>query len=109
MSIRSDQRACEPSRLALEEVSPRRRRRRVAVIAKSACTATGTPRRKFPYLVESLYRLMNVVAYLRVSTDRQAEEGLGLDVQKHAIRAWAKQHGNRIVAWARDEGVSGSN
>jgi DNA invertase Pin-like site-specific DNA recombinase len=52
---------------------------------------------------------MKGVAYLRVSTDRQAEEGLGLDVQEHAIRTWAKQHGHRIVCWTRDEGVSGTN
>lgn len=52
---------------------------------------------------------MRVVAYLRVSTDRQAEEGLGLDVQQHAIQAWAKKHGHRVVAWTSDEGVSGSN
>src|SRR4051794_33589968 len=52
---------------------------------------------------------MRVVAYLRVSTDRQAEEGLGFDVQEQAIRAWAKHGGHRVVAWTRDEGVSGSN
>lgn len=52
---------------------------------------------------------VRVVAYLRVSTDRQAEEGLGLDVQQHAIRTWAKKHGHRVVAWTRDEGVSGTN
>ncbi len=52
---------------------------------------------------------MKLVAYLRVSTDRQAEHGLGLDVQEAAIKAWAKQNGHRIVLWTRDEGVSGSN
>ncbi len=52
---------------------------------------------------------MKLVAYLRVSTDRQAEEGLGLEVQEHAIRAWAREHGHKITKWARDEGVSGSN
>jgi DNA invertase Pin-like site-specific DNA recombinase len=52
---------------------------------------------------------MKLVAYLRVSTDRQAEEGTGLDVQERAIRRWAKAEGHRIVEWARDEGVSGSN
>src|SRR5690242_12478196 len=52
---------------------------------------------------------MKLVGYLRVSTDRQAEEGLGLDVQEHAIRSWAKQEGHRISLWARDEGMSGSN
>lgn len=52
---------------------------------------------------------MRLVAYLRVSTDRQAEEGLGLDVQRHAITAWAKANGHRIALWTSDEGVSGSN
>jgi DNA invertase Pin-like site-specific DNA recombinase len=50
-----------------------------------------------------------LVAYLRVSTDRQAEEGLGLEVQEQAIRRWAKTNGYKIVAWATDAGVSGSN
>jgi DNA invertase Pin-like site-specific DNA recombinase len=52
---------------------------------------------------------MRVAAYLRVSTDRQAEEGLGLEVQEQAIRAWSRTNGHRVVLWARDEGVSGSN
>src|SRR6516164_5988833 len=52
---------------------------------------------------------MRVAAYLRVSTDRQADEGLGLEVQEQAIRAWALGCGDRVVLWARDEGVSGSN
>lgn len=49
------------------------------------------------------------VAYLRVSTDRQAEHGLGLQVQEATIRTWAKREGVRIVAVYRDEGISGSN
>lgn len=52
---------------------------------------------------------MKVVAYLRVSTDRQAAEGLGLDVQEQAIRAWAKAGKHRIVAVLTDAGVSGGN
>lgn len=52
---------------------------------------------------------MKLAAYLRVSTDAQAERGLGLDVQEQGIRAWAKREGHRIVLWARDEGLSGSN
>ncbi len=52
---------------------------------------------------------MNIVAYIRVSTDRQAELGLGLDVQRAAIRSWAQSNGYRIVLWTADEGVSGSN
>lgn len=49
-----------------------------------------------------------VVAYLRVSTDRQADEGYGLHVQEAAIRDWAKTNKRRIVAWYRDEGISGT-
>jgi DNA invertase Pin-like site-specific DNA recombinase len=52
---------------------------------------------------------MRIAAYLRVSTDAQAEHGLGLDIQEQAIRKWAKANGHKIVDWYRDEGVSGSN
>src|SRR5690242_2386020 len=52
---------------------------------------------------------MEVIGYLRVSTDRQAEEGLGLEVQQDAIERWASERAHRIVGWYRDEGVSGSN
>jgi DNA invertase Pin-like site-specific DNA recombinase len=52
---------------------------------------------------------MRLVAYLRVSTDLQAEQGLGLDVQRKGIRDWAKANGHRIVRWHSDEGISGSN
>jgi DNA invertase Pin-like site-specific DNA recombinase len=52
---------------------------------------------------------VRVVAYLRVSTDKQADEGLGLDVQRHAIKTWAKAEGHKIALWTADEGMSGSN
>lgn len=52
---------------------------------------------------------MRVVGYLRVSTDRQAEEGLGLHIQEASIRAWGEDHGPEIIAMYRDEGISGSN
>ena len=52
---------------------------------------------------------MKLVAYLRVSTDAQAEHGLGLDVQGHAITGWAKTNGHKVTFWTSDEGVSGSN
>lgn len=52
---------------------------------------------------------MKIVAYLRVSTDKQAEEGLGIEIQRQGISQWAKAKGNRVVEWHTDEGVSGSN
>jgi DNA invertase Pin-like site-specific DNA recombinase len=52
---------------------------------------------------------MRVVGYLRVRTERQADEGPGLEVQEQAIRAWAAAEGHKLVACYRDGGVSGSN
>ena len=52
---------------------------------------------------------MKLAAYLRVSTDKQAEEGNGLAVQEAAIRTWARENGHKIAGWFRDEGESGSN
>ena len=52
---------------------------------------------------------MRVVAYTRVSTDKQAEGGYGLDVQERAVRAWCRANGHKLVDIFRDEGVSGSN
>ena len=49
-----------------------------------------------------------LVAYIRVSTDKQADEGLGLEIQEHAIREWARAQKARVVHVARDEGRSGN-
>src|SRR5258707_8067055 len=38
------------------------------------------------------------VAYLRVSTVRQGESGLGLEAQRATVEAFARQHGGAIVA-----------
>src|SRR5713101_1321482 len=38
------------------------------------------------------------VAYLRVSTARQGQSGLGLEAQRAAVEAFARQHGGAIVA-----------
>lgn len=48
------------------------------------------------------------VVYLRVSTDEQAESGLGLEAQLAACNAWCASRGYTIAAVHRDEGVSGS-
>lgn len=50
---------------------------------------------------------MKVVGYLRVSTTVQVE-GNGLAVQQTAIKAWAKAQDAEIIAWCRDEGISGA-
>lgn len=47
------------------------------------------------------------VAYLRVSTDEQAESGAGLAAQRAAIEAVASVRGWIITAWHEDGGVSG--
>ena len=52
---------------------------------------------------------MQLVGYLRVSTDRQAERGQGIEVQEETIRKWARVNGHRVTLWCRDEGISGSN
>lgn len=52
---------------------------------------------------------MRLLAYLRVSTDLQADQGMGLAVQRQAIRVWAKGNGHRVVGWHADEGISGTN
>lgn len=44
-------------------------------------------------------------AYVRVSTDGQAESGLGLDAQRDAITRWAAYRGVDL-AWYVDAGVS---
>jgi DNA invertase Pin-like site-specific DNA recombinase len=51
---------------------------------------------------------MKVIGYVRVSTGKQAEEGLGLEVQEQAIRSWAKGHHHKIVTVIADEGISGA-
>jgi DNA invertase Pin-like site-specific DNA recombinase len=47
------------------------------------------------------------VIYLRVSTLRQAAEGVGLDAQEAKCRAHAERMGWEVIAVRRDEGVSG--
>jgi DNA invertase Pin-like site-specific DNA recombinase len=51
---------------------------------------------------------MAIQAYLRVSTEDQAESGAGLAAQKDACRAWAAKQGEDVAAFFADEGVSGS-
>ena len=52
---------------------------------------------------------MECVAYMRVSTEKQAEEGNGLDSQKRDILAWAGKNEYVIKEWYVDDGYTGSN
>lgn len=76
----------------------------------AAMVPTIEQRRAFknPVQLRATLAVMDtVVAYLRVSTDRQAE-GFGLDVQDAAVRMWAKKNRARIAHIVIDRGVSGT-
>lgn len=49
---------------------------------------------------------MNAVAYLRVSTTKQADEGVSLEAQEAKARAWATSRGLALQVFA-DAGISG--
>jgi DNA invertase Pin-like site-specific DNA recombinase len=50
-----------------------------------------------------------LLAYLRVSTDEQADSGLGIEAQRAAITAESARRGIPIIAWHDDLGLSGKN
>lgn len=52
---------------------------------------------------------MNVIAYLRVSTDNQCKEDrFGLDAQRSQIESYCKERGMDIQKWVTDAGESGA-
>jgi DNA invertase Pin-like site-specific DNA recombinase len=52
---------------------------------------------------------MQVVGYVRVSTDEQADSGAGLESQRRAIRAEAARRGWTVVALYEDAAASGKS
>jgi DNA invertase Pin-like site-specific DNA recombinase len=44
---------------------------------------------------------MRLVGYIRVSSNGQLD-GFGPDVQRKAIRSWAKAHGHKVTHWCED-------
>lgn len=50
-----------------------------------------------------------VVAYIRVSTVEQAEEGYSIDAQENVIRQKCEQEGCELVAVYADKGISGKS
>jgi hypothetical protein len=53
-------------------------------------------------------RAMKAFGYTRVSTQMQAEDGNGLDVQRRQIEGYALMHGFELAEVVVEEGVSGS-
>jgi putative DNA-invertase from lambdoid prophage Rac len=51
---------------------------------------------------------MAVYAYTRVSTSRQASDGISLDVQRRMIEGYAQMHDLKISETVVEEGISGS-
>jgi len=51
---------------------------------------------------------MRAVLYIRVSTDKQASDGHGLDAQRARLAEFAEQRQMRVVEVVADEGVSGT-
>lgn len=54
-------------------------------------------------------RPVRAAAYVRVSTDEQAREGVSLAAQEERIRAYCALHGLELVRVYRDAGVSAGN
>lgn len=52
--------------------------------------------------------MRTAAAYVRVSSDSQAESGAGLAAQRAAIEAYAAKAGITITSWHEDAGVSGA-
>lgn len=50
---------------------------------------------------------MRVIAYLRVSTDEQATNGVSIDAQREKLTGYAKLYGHEIVETIADEAMSG--
>lgn len=50
---------------------------------------------------------VRLIGYVRVSTDRQASEGVSLAAQRERLEAYAVAHGYDLVAVVEDAGVSG--
>ena len=52
---------------------------------------------------------MECVAYMRVSTEKQAEEGNGLDSQKRDIDNFCRKNELIVSDWYVDDGYTGAN
>lgn len=53
--------------------------------------------------------MRKAIGYVRVSTDKQADEGISLDAQIAKIKAWASLNDYKLVHIYSDEGISGAS
>jgi DNA invertase Pin-like site-specific DNA recombinase len=75
--------------------------------ATAALIATATEPKTRRRRSEARAKLAGLaVAYLRVSTEEQADSGLGLEAQRAEIEALAERRGVTIVGWFTDAGIS---
>jgi site-specific DNA recombinase len=51
---------------------------------------------------------LNVVGYIRVSTQGQAKDGYSLKYQEDEIKGYCKEQGWYLIHIFRDEGISGA-
>jgi site-specific DNA recombinase len=51
---------------------------------------------------------MKVVGYIRVSTEKQASEGISLEAQEAKIKAWAELNDAELISVCKDAGISGA-
>ena len=66
-------------------------------------------RRKNRVKIETVVWSTKCYGYIRVSTKKQEEEGMSLEVQEKKIRAWAVTQDLEIAEIFKDEGISGKN
>lgn len=59
--------------------------------------------------IERCVLSMECVAYMRVSTEKQAEEGNGLESQKRDIENYCRKNALIINDWYVDDGYTGAN
>src|SRR4051794_29521697 len=64
--------------------------------------------RSIDHAVQAETLATRAVGYIRVSTEEQATNGHGLDVQHRAIRSFAESQGYTLVDVISDAGVSGA-
>ena len=50
---------------------------------------------------------LQLIGYVRVSTEEQARQGVSLDAQRDRLRAYCAAHGHSLAGIEADEGVSG--